>query len=89
MTIAVLAHSGDCSISLIFDVRNFCSSNGSEYAAWPSWASGALRKETAGIRCSASAVSNAVRSYWWFAWSVYPIMLSLVGARWCGFDVEA
>ena len=90
MTItAVLFQYFDFCSALICLTRKCCSSIGSEYAACPSWYSGALRKLTAGRLSFFSEVAKSVMSYWWFAWSVCPIFLAELGARWCGLEVEA
>ncbi len=69
MKIAVSFQNWEPWIALICLIRKFCSSIGSEYAAWPSWNSEALRKLTAGRLPAFSAWAKSLRSYWWLAWS--------------------
>src|SRR5271166_4414835 len=89
MMTAVLLHVGSCSKELIVFTRKVCSSRGSEYPACPSWYFAAFRKLTAGRFPLSAATQKLLRSYWWFAWSVLPIMLGELGGRWWGLEVEA
>src|SRR5579864_9480288 len=89
MMTAVLLHEGSCSNELMVFTRKVCSSSGSEYPAWPSWYFAAFRKLTAGRFPLSAATQKLLRSYWWFAWSVLPIMSGELGGRWWWFDVEA
>ncbi len=63
-----------------------CSSSGSELPGCPSWYLSAFRKLTAGRLPASAAIQKEERSYWWFAWSVCPIMEGELGGRWCGLD---
>ena len=74
MTTAVLDHSGDCWSALSVRAMKSCSSSGSELPGWPSSNAGAFRNETAGRLPAAAPRRSRVRSYWWLAWSVVPIM---------------
>ena len=85
---AVLLHSGDCSIALSVRATKRCSSSGSEFDGCASSKAAAFRNETDGRLLLASAVSKSVRSYWWLAWSLEPIMAAEDGARWCGLAVD-
>ncbi len=78
---AVSFQFGDAWIWLIVSTRNFCSSTGSEYAAWPSWYPGALRNDTAGMVLVSTTLEKSVMSYWWLAWSVLPIMAVELGGK--------
>ena len=89
MITAVLDHSGDCSSALSVRAMKCCSSSGSEFDGWPSSNAAAFRNETLGRLPAASAASKSLRSYWWLAWSVEPIIAVEVGGRWWMFAVEA
>src|ERR1700755_3297371 len=65
MKIAVLFQYCEFWIMLICSTRNFCSSSGSELAAWPFSAAGAFRNETCGMLPASIAFLNHEMSYWW------------------------
>ena len=90
MTTAVLAHSGDCSSALSVRAMKCCSSSGSEFDGCAVLERRRLqerdRRQVAGRRARRR---SRVRSYWWLAWSVEPIIAVEVGGRWWMFAVDA
>ena len=76
------AQNGESWRALIVFTRKVCSSSGFEYMACPSSYAGAFSRLTAGRFPAPRALKKSLRSYWWFAWSDWPITETEPGARW-------
>ena len=54
----------------------------------PCWNPPALRNDTAGRLPRFAAAQKSSRSYWWLAWSSWPIASTDGGGKWCGVAVD-
>ena len=87
--IAVLFQNFDRWIALIVFTRKCCSSSGSEYPAWPSWYSAALRKLTAGRFPCVEVLVEPAQVVLMVGLPVVPDLGQAGRGRWSGLAVEA